>query len=99
MCSWQDDDEPRRKNWADTVFVIVLVLALALGFALSARGETQRHESHTVMLDGRVYSAVDMNPDLWICILEDDGGVRGMQLPPGSMVLIPVPESAPVDSL
>jgi hypothetical protein len=75
------------------VFVALLTIAVVVATARSA-------DEDIYLEDGNRYTPVHLTADhLMICTMVAEGKASCMELPPGTVLLIPQPETAPVDSL
>ena len=79
----------------------MIILGLLLGIAIIMFAVTGRTQSTEVWLeDGSRYTRIDISSEgTKLCEDAGENQVRCMNLPPGSVLLLPIPESAPVDSL
>jgi len=79
----------------------MIILGVLLGIAIlvyATIGRTQS-ESEVWLEDGNHYTQIHLGDDMLLCQKAGENQVQCMKVPPGSVLLIPIPESAPVDSL
>lgn len=78
----------------------MVILGILLGIAIIAYATIGHSQDSEVWLeDGNRYTRVALPENLMLCEKVGEGQVQCMSIPPGSVLLIPIPEQAPVDSL
>lgn len=78
----------------------MVILGILLCVAILAYATIGRTQGTEVWLeDGNRYTQINLPEDMMLCEKAGENQVQCMNLPPGSVLLLPIPEQAPVDSL
>jgi len=54
---------------------------------------------HSILDVNQRYTYIEVPPDVMLCAEDSTGGLHCLTLPPGTVLMLPVPDEAPVDTL
>lgn len=81
------------KNLLVVSSLVVLLAAVSIPWVYGNARRT------TVLESNQRYTYIEIPPGIMLCGEDSLGGIRCLNLPPGTFLMLPVPDEAPVDTL